>query len=169
MGLDGIGYYQQQNQDKKGSFNDILTIQRHLQTQKGPSNLICYIKDSHPFDLWNKRGLTYDRTTLNRFNSASFDTKDYIYLWRYINFEQQKHKGPGLNYLILKYKGPKHFLDDDKDYYLGSAFVHNDNFKLTRSHLHFNPVRKTLSLYQNKHNYDKAQKDENNKRTRSDW
>ncbi|PQP79174.1 effector, partial [Candidatus Phytoplasma phoenicium] len=36
-------------------------------------------------------------------------------------------------------------------------------------HLHFNPVRKTLSLYQDKHNNDKAKEATYNKRTSDDW
>ncbi|MCX2955883.1 effector, partial [Candidatus Phytoplasma citri] len=36
-------------------------------------------------------------------------------------------------------------------------------------HLHFNPVRKTLSIYQDKHNNDKVQETENNKRTSDGW
>ncbi|WP_268850098.1 hypothetical protein [Candidatus Phytoplasma rubi] len=73
-------------------------------------------------------------------------------LYSNINFEKQQFKGPRLfNHLIVKYKGPKHFLEEDKYYYLGKAFVHDVNFELTHFHLHFNPVRKTLSLYQDKH------------------
>ncbi|MGL9688042.1 MAG: effector, partial [Candidatus Phytoplasma sp. TWB_XP] len=75
-GLNGIGYYQQQltNKEKLGFF-ELGVIQERLATQKEPSNLVCYIKDRHPFDRWNKRGLTYDCTTLNGFNSSCFDTK----------------------------------------------------------------------------------------------
>ncbi|MDO8059410.1 effector, partial ['Crotalaria aegyptiaca' phytoplasma] len=41
----------------------------------------------------------------------------------------------------------------------------DSNFELTNFHLHFNPVRKTLSLYQDKHHYDKAQEAEYLSRT----
>ncbi|MDO8079056.1 hypothetical protein OC716_02240 [Candidatus Phytoplasma aurantifolia] len=92
-----------------------------------------------------------NHTTLNGFETASFNKKDDSQLYLYVKFEKQQHEGPGGNYLILKYQGPKHFLEDDKDYYLGEAFVHDDNFELTYFHLHFNPKRKTLSLYQDKH------------------
>ncbi|GAK74309.1 MAG: hypothetical protein QS2022_1170 [Candidatus Phytoplasma asteris] len=126
-------------------------VENRRELQKEPSNLVCYIKELHPFDRWNKDGDTYNHTTLNGFNSAHFYTKDDSYLDNYVNFEKHEHKGPGYNYLILKYKGPKYFLEDDKDYYLGRAFVHNSDFELTNFHLHFNPVRKTLSLYQDKH------------------
>ncbi|MGL9687987.1 MAG: effector, partial [Candidatus Phytoplasma sp. TWB_XP] len=83
--------------------------------------------------------------------------------------EKQFKEDSGGNCLILKYQGPKYFLDDDKDYYLGRAHVSNSNFELTNFHLHFNPKRKTLSLYQDKHNNDKAQEAAYNKRTSSDW
>ncbi|WP_034172091.1 hypothetical protein, partial [Chrysanthemum yellows phytoplasma] len=168
-GLNGIGYYQQQlaNKDKIGSFQ-FMNIQKLIEIQKEPSNLVCYIKDRHPFDRWNKNGDTYNHTTLNGFKSASFDTKNDSHLHYYINFEKQQHKGPGGNCLIVKYKGPKHFLEDDKDYYLGDAFVHDDNFNLTHFHLHFNPKRKTLSIYQDKHNNDKAKEVEYKQRTSDD-
>ncbi|WP_342386656.1 ATP-binding protein [Candidatus Phytoplasma asteris] len=130
---------------------ELKLVDNRRELQKEPSNLVCYIKDRHPFDRWNKRGLTYDRTTLDGFDSASFDKKDDSQLYLYVKFKKQQHKGPGGNCLIVKYKGPKHFLEDDKDYYLGEAFVHDSDFKLTHFHLHFNPVRKTLSLYQDKH------------------
>nr|BDU62111.1 hypothetical protein [Candidatus Phytoplasma phoenicium] len=169
-GLNGIGYYQQQLANKDNiNFYELGNIKNRLETQKEPSNLACYIKDRHPFDRWNKDGDTYNHTTLDGFDSASFDTKNDSHLHYYINFEKQQHKGPGNNSLILKYKGPKHFLDEDKDYYLGEAFVHDANFKLTDFRLHFNPVRKTLSLYEDKHNNDKVQEAENNKRTSDDW
>ncbi|MHA0849856.1 MAG: putative secreted protein [Candidatus Phytoplasma australasiaticum] len=130
---------------------ELKLVENRRELQKEPTNLVCYIKDRHPFDRWNKDGDTYNHTTLDGFDSASFDKEDDSQLYLYVKFEKQQNKGPGGNYLILKYQGPKHFLEDDKDYYLGEAFVHNDNFKLTDFHLHFNPVRKTLSLYQDKH------------------
>ncbi|MBS2993807.1 AAA family ATPase ['Santalum album' aster yellows phytoplasma] len=137
---------------------ELKLIENRRETQKEPTNLASYIKDRHPFDRWNKDGDTYNYTTLNGFNSAHFYNKDDSYLDNYVNFEKHEHKGPGYNKLILKYKGPKHFLEDDKDYYLGRAFVLNSDFELTNFHLHFNPVRKTLSLYQDKHNYDKVKR-----------
>ncbi len=154
---------------KKGSHNDISIAQKRLEKQKEPSNLANYIKDRYPFDRWNNKGLTYEETSVNGFEHAQFDTKHDSYLHYYINFEKQFKENSSGNCLILKYKGPKQFLDKDKDYYLGRARVSNSNFKLTDFHLHFNPVRKTLSIYQDKHNNDKVQEAENNKRTIPDW
>ncbi|BAD04149.1 ATP-dependent Zn protease [Onion yellows phytoplasma OY-M] len=131
---------------------ELKLVENRRETQKEPSNLVCYIKDRHPFDRWNKNGDTYNHTTLDGFDSASFDKKDDSQLYLYVKFEKQQHKGPGFNHLILKYKGPKHFLEEDKDYYLGRARVDDSNFESTNFQLHFNPVRKTLSLYQDKHN-----------------
>ncbi|WZN38376.1 hypothetical protein M33023_01850 [Candidatus Phytoplasma asteris] len=169
-GLNGVGYYQQQlaNKDKISSFQ-LMTVQDRLENQKEPSNLACYIKDRHPFDRWNQKAVTYDMTTANGFKFSRFYTEDDSYLWRYIKLEKQLNEGPGGNYLIIKYKGPKYFLDDDKDYYLGRARVDDTNFKLTDFHLHLNPKRKTLSLYQDKHNNDKTKEAKNNKRTSDDW
>ncbi|MCX2955839.1 MAG: hypothetical protein N3723_02190, partial [Candidatus Phytoplasma australiense] len=133
-------------------------LQKSLETQKEPSNLVCYIKDRHPFDRWNKDGTLVG---FNAFENSHFDMKDDSHLHYYINFKKQQHKGPGGNYLILKYKGPKHFLDEDKDYYLGDAFVQDAKFELTDFHLHFNLKRKTLSLYKDKHNYNTVQEAEN--------
>ncbi|MGM1458890.1 MAG: effector, partial [Columbia Basin potato purple top phytoplasma] len=123
-GLNGIGYYQEQlaNKANIGAF-EFTKIQDRLESQPEPSNLVCYIKDRHPFDRWNRKGKTYEYTTLNGFKHSSFDTKDDSYLDNYVNFEKRQHEGPGGNSLIVKYKGPKHFLEDDKDYYLGRARV----------------------------------------------
>ncbi|MBP3059289.1 hypothetical protein FEF22_000605 [Texas Phoenix palm phytoplasma] len=41
--------------------------------------------------------------------------------------------------------------------------------KLNIFHLHFNPVHKTLSIFKDKHNYDKIQEAENKKRQSNDW
>ncbi|MDO8054745.1 effector, partial [Candidatus Phytoplasma australasiaticum] len=115
-GLNGVGYYQQQlaNKANIGAF-ELMKIQDRFKTQKEPTNLVCYIKDRHPFDRWNKDGDTYNHTTLDGFDSASFDKEDDSQLYLYLRFEKQQNKGPGGNYLILKYQGPKHFLEDDKD------------------------------------------------------
>ncbi|BAD04660.1 MAG: hypothetical protein QS2022_3390 [Candidatus Phytoplasma asteris] len=169
-GLNGIGYYQQQLANKDNiNFYELGTIKDRLETQKEPPNLVCYIKDRHPFDRWNNRGLTYEETSVNGFEHAQFDMKDDSHLYSNINFEEQFKKDSGGNCLILKYKGPKDLIEKDKDYYLGRARVDDSNFKLTDFHLHFNPKRKTLSLYQNKHNNDKVKEAENNKRTSDDW
>ncbi|MDV3166646.1 MAG: AAA family ATPase, partial ['Waltheria sp.' little leaf phytoplasma] len=130
---------------------ELKLVENRLQNQPEPSNLACYIKDRYPFDRWNEDGDTYDHTTLNGFNSAYFIKKDDSQLYLYIRIKKQQHEGPGGNCLILEYQGPKHFLTEDQDYYLGEAFVHNADFKLTDFHLHFNPVRRTLSLFQDKH------------------
>ncbi|MEC4559023.1 MAG: hypothetical protein U9532_02550 ['Conium maculatum' witches'-broom phytoplasma] len=144
-------------------FND-NNISYRLKIKPEPSNLAIFIKNRHPFDRWNKRGATSeDFGFIDGFDSASFYKKDDSYLLRYINFEKQKNKGPGGNYLILKYKGPKNFLEEDKDFYLGTIFTHNDQFFLTDFYLYFNPVRNTLSIFKNKHNNDKTEEAEMNK------
>jgi hypothetical protein len=156
------------NRDELIKINQSLILDR-LESQPEPSNLVCYIKNLHPFDRWNEDGDTYDFTTLNGFAHAHFYTKNCSYLHYNIMFEKQQNEGPGDNKLILKYKGPKHLLNEDKDYYLGNAFVHDANFKLTHFHLHFNPVRKTLSIFKDKHNYDKIKEAEMKNRQKDDW
>ncbi|WP_034172430.1 hypothetical protein, partial [Chrysanthemum yellows phytoplasma] len=169
-GLNGVSYYQKQLANKDNiNFYELGNIKNRLETQKEPSNLANYIKDRYPFDRWNNKGLTYEETSINEFEYSSFDTEDDSQLYLYVNLEKQFKEDSSGNCLILKYKGPKYFLDDDKDYYLGCAHVSNSNFKLTDFNLHFNPVRKTLSLYEDKHNKDKVQEAENNKRTSDDW
>ncbi|WEX19433.1 MAG: SAP62-like protein [Candidatus Phytoplasma asteris] len=138
---------------------ELKLVENRRELQKEPSNLANYIKDHYPFDRWNQKSVTYDMTTTNGFKFSRFDIGFDSYLENYVKLEKQINEGPGGNYLILKYKGPKHFLDDDKDYYLGRAHVSDSNFELTNFHLHFNPVRKTLSLYQGKHHT----KSQNNK------
>ncbi|WP_439099972.1 effector, partial [Candidatus Phytoplasma asiaticum] len=163
-GFNGIGYYQQQlaNKANIGAF-EFMKIQDRLKTQKEPTNLANYIKEGYPFDRWNNRGLDYKRTSINGFEFSSFDTADDSYLDIYIEIEKQFHKDSYGNCLIIKYNGPKYLIETDKDYYLGDAHVSNADFNLTDFHLHFNPVRKTLSLYQDKHNHDKAREAAYNK------
>ncbi|MDV3166481.1 MAG: hypothetical protein Q8807_02240 ['Waltheria sp.' little leaf phytoplasma] len=91
------------------------------------------------------------------------------YYVNFVNFKKQQHEGPGGNCLILEYQGPKHFLTEDQDYYLGRDRVDDADFELTDFRLHFNPVRQTLSLFKDKHNNDKVKEAENNKKTNSDW
>ncbi|MDV3201453.1 MAG: hypothetical protein Q8872_01075 [Candidatus Phytoplasma australasiaticum] len=153
--LDNLSQKIMKNRDELIKINQKLVLDR-LQSQPEPPNLVCYIKDRHPFDRWNEDGDTYNHTTLNGFKHSSFDTKNDSYLHYYVNFKKQQHEGPGGNCLILEYQGPKHFLTEDQDYYLGRARVEDTNFKLTDFHLHFNPVRKTLSLYQDKHHNNKV-------------
>ncbi|WEX20370.1 MAG: cell division protease FtsH [Candidatus Phytoplasma citri] len=130
---------------------ELKMVENRRDTYLEPANLACYIKDRYPFDRWNKDGVTYDMTTANGFKFSSFDTNIDSCLYVYVDLEKQLNKGPGGNYLILKYEGPKWLIEADKDYYLGRAHVSDSNFKLTNFHLHFNPVRQTLSLYQNKY------------------
>ncbi|BAD04432.1 hypothetical protein PAM_347 [Onion yellows phytoplasma OY-M] len=169
-GLNGIGYYQQQlaNKENIGSF-ELMKIQERLETQKERSNLACYIKDRHPFDRWNNKGLTYKETSINGFKFSRFDKEDDSQLYLYVKLEKQFKENSSGNCLILKYQGPKHFLDDDKDYYLGRARVSDSNFELTNFHLHFNPVRKTLSIFKDKHNNDKVEEAEMNKNHPNGW
>ncbi|QKX95094.1 AAA family ATPase [Candidatus Phytoplasma asteris] len=130
---------------------ELKLVENRRELQKEPSNLACYIKDLYPFDRWNNRGLTYEETSINGFKFSRFDTEDDSQLYLYVRLEKQFKENSSGNCLILKYKGPKYFLGDDKDYYLGRARVSNSNFESTNFHLHFNPVRKTLSIYQDKH------------------
>ncbi|WP_320411901.1 hypothetical protein [Candidatus Phytoplasma fabacearum] len=161
--LDNLSQKIMKNRDELIKINQKLVLDR-LQSQPEPPNLVCYIKDRHPFDRWKKDGDTYNHTTLNGFKYSFFDKKDDSQLYLYIRIKKQQHEGPGGNYLILEYQGPKHFLTEDQDYYMGEAFVHNVDFKLTDFHLHFNPVRKTLFLFKDKHNNDKVKEAKNNKK-----
>ncbi|MDO8059403.1 AAA family ATPase, partial ['Crotalaria aegyptiaca' phytoplasma] len=144
---------------------ELKLVENRRELQKEPTNLANYIQEGYPFDRWNDLGLDYQRVPLNDFEHSHFDMKDGSHLYSNIKFEKQFHSDAYGNCLILKYNGPKYLLEEDKDYYLGRAFVSDSNFELTNFHLHFNPVRKTLSLYQDKHHYDKAQEAEYLSRT----
>ncbi|QKX95731.1 ATP-binding protein [Candidatus Phytoplasma asteris] len=148
---------------------ELKLVENRRELQKEPSNLANYIREGYPFDRSNNRGFNYEKTSVNGFEFSSFDIKNESQLFVYVDLEKQFNEDSGGNCLILKYKGPKDLIEKDKDYYLGRAHISNSNFKLTNFHLHFNPVRKTLSLYEGKHNNDKAKEAENNKRTNDDW
>ncbi|QKX95655.1 hypothetical protein [Candidatus Phytoplasma asteris] len=166
--LDNLSEKIMKNHNELIKINQKLILDR-LETQKEPSNLACYIKDRHPFDRWNNKGLTYKETSINGFKFSRFDKEDDSQLYLYVKLEKQFKENSNGNCLILKYQGPKHFLDDDKDYYLGRARVSDSNFELTNFHLHFNPVRKTLSIFKDKHNNDKVEEAEMNKNHPNGW
>ncbi|MGL9687878.1 MAG: hypothetical protein ACQBVK_03870, partial [Candidatus Phytoplasma sp. TWB_XP] len=86
--LDHLSQKIMKNHDELIKINQKLILDR-LETQKEPSNLVCYIKDRHPFDRWNNKGLTYEETSVNGFEHAQFDTKNDSHLHYYINFEKQ--------------------------------------------------------------------------------
>ncbi|WP_252861498.1 AAA family ATPase [New Jersey aster yellows phytoplasma] len=71
---------------------ELKLVENRLNTQPEPSNLAIFIKNRHPFDRWNKDGDTYNHTTLDGFDSASFDAKADSQLYSYINFEKNNTK-----------------------------------------------------------------------------
>ncbi|MDV3166565.1 MAG: hypothetical protein Q8807_02735 ['Waltheria sp.' little leaf phytoplasma] len=166
--LDHLSQKIMKNHDELIKINQRLVLDR-LQNQPEPSNLACYIKDCYPFDRWNNQGLDYTKTSINGFKFFRSDTRIDSYLDGYIKIEKQFYEDAYGNCLILKYNGPKYLIEEDKDYYLGSAQVSDSNFELTNFHLHFNPVRKTLSLYQEKHHNNKAKEVEYLSKTNNDW
>ncbi|CCP88125.1 conserved hypothetical protein, partial CDS, partial [Candidatus Phytoplasma solani] len=136
--LDNLSEKIMKNHNELIKINQKLILYR-LETQKEHSNLANYIKDRYPFDCWNKDGDTYDMTTDNGFKFSHFDKELDSQLYLYVRIRQKINKYSSGNCLILDYKGPKHFLDDDKDYYLGRAWVKNSEFKNEYFNLHFNP------------------------------
>ncbi|MDV3166637.1 MAG: AAA family ATPase, partial ['Waltheria sp.' little leaf phytoplasma] len=139
---------------------ELKLVENRLQNQPEPSNLACYIKDRYPFDCWNDQGLPCTHFPINDFEYSQFDKEIDSYLYIYIKIEKQFRKDADGNCLMLKYNGPKYLIEEDKDYYLGRARVPDSNSKSTNFHLHFNPVRKTLSLYQDKHHNNKIEEAE---------
>nr|WP_153368919.1 hypothetical protein [Candidatus Phytoplasma sacchari]KAB8122756.1 hypothetical protein F2B49_00820 [Candidatus Phytoplasma sacchari] len=83
------------------------------------------------------------------FNKAIRDSVFEVYI-KYMRCET----APGNVWFI--YQGPQYLLDEDKDYYIGDAeLAYDPNEQLLNTktyHLHFNPVRKTLSVYTEKFN-----------------
>ncbi|WP_425303925.1 hypothetical protein [Aster yellows witches'-broom phytoplasma] len=89
--LDNLSKKIMKNQDELIKINQRLILER-LESQPEPSNLAIFIKNRHPFDRWNKDGDTYNHTTLDGFDSASFDAKADSQLYSYINFEKKNTK-----------------------------------------------------------------------------
>ncbi|MDV3166636.1 MAG: hypothetical protein Q8807_03175 ['Waltheria sp.' little leaf phytoplasma] len=157
--LDHLSQKIMKNRDELIKINQKLVLER-LQNQPESSNLACYIKDRYPFDCWNDQGLPCTHFPINDFEYSQFDKEIDSYLYIYIKIEKQFRKDADGNCLMLKYNGPKYLIEEDKDYYLGRARVPDSNSKSTNFHLHFNPVRKTLSLYQDKHHNNKIEEAE---------
>ncbi|RAM57717.1 hypothetical protein DH96_02120 [Candidatus Phytoplasma oryzae] len=154
-GLNGLGYYQkelekeQQKEIKDQNSYEIIFLKHRFQTQKEPTDILPFVKQ--PFNKW--------RTDANQnaFCSTTFRPGVVVDspLIRYIGF-MRCEEATGVMWFY--YDGPQYLLDEDKDYYIGKAsLAYNPDNQLTdwkEYHLHFNPVRKTLSVYTEKFNVE---------------
>ncbi|KXT29220.1 AAA domain family protein [Candidatus Phytoplasma oryzae] len=116
-----------------------------------PSDVLAFVKK--PFNKWRTDAYQY------AFSSATF-SKGLVVdspLNRYIGF-MRCEEATGVMWFY--YDGPQYLLNEDKDYYIGNADLPYDpnnqiGFGSTKTyHLHFNPVRKTLSVYTEKFNVE---------------
>ncbi|KXT29058.1 ATP-dependent Zn protease domain protein, partial [Candidatus Phytoplasma oryzae] len=129
----------------------IILYQHRLQTQKEPTDILPFAKQ--PFNKW--------RTDANQyaFGSTTFMKGSVVDspLTLYIGF-MRCEEATGVMWFY--YDGPQYLLNEDKDYYIGNADLPYDpnnqiGFGSTKTyHLHFNPVRKTLSVYTEKFNVE---------------
>ncbi|MBS2126162.1 hypothetical protein J8J04_00285 ['Fragaria x ananassa' phyllody phytoplasma] len=92
----------------------------------------------------------------------------YGFIILLVNFDIEHPEDP--NIVKISYKGPKYLIDLDKDYYIGGTILNTNQFyydrgvKMTVSktyHLHFNPVRNTISVFTEKFNTGKTDLIEN--------
>ncbi|MGL9687425.1 MAG: AAA family ATPase, partial [Candidatus Phytoplasma sp. TWB_XP] len=74
---------------------ELKLVENRRELQKEPSNLVCYIKDRHPFDRWNNRGLTYEETSVNGFKYSRFDKTIDSQLYLYVRLEKQFKEDSG--------------------------------------------------------------------------
>ncbi|WCA22389.1 hypothetical protein [Candidatus Phytoplasma oryzae] len=154
--LNGLGYYQKEldkeQQKPKNEQNPTLIklYQIRIKTQKEPNNILSFIQK--PFSQW-----------INKYNQDAFYEATFIktqdsLLFSYLkDFDIKKLIGKDVHdYLFFRFKGPRYFLEEDKDYYIGKANLNYDEknplIKRKEYHLHFNPVRNTLSVYTHKFN-----------------
>ncbi|WIA07873.1 MAG: hypothetical protein BGWL_c3890 [Candidatus Phytoplasma cynodontis] len=117
--------------------------------KKEPSDLLPYVKQ--PFFRWR----TIDGGNTYNFDSATLTkASEIIVLDPYIS---DMHSDEREALFKFKYQGPQYLLEEDKDYYIGDAnlYYSNENerfYNRKTYHLHFNPVRNTLSVYTEKFN-----------------
>ncbi|MDV3178686.1 MAG: hypothetical protein Q8855_00285 [Candidatus Phytoplasma australasiaticum] len=155
--LDNLSKKIIKNNNKLIKINQKILL-NHIQIRsEQPFNLLYYIKKRYLSDYLNTDSDTDNHTNLNNYKRYSFDTKDNNKLYLYVKIRKNNMKTS------------QHLLTKDKNYYLGEAFVNNNNLKLTNFRLQLNHVSKTLSIFKDKHNNDNRKKTENNKKTSSDW
>ncbi|TKA87874.1 MAG: hypothetical protein QS2022_4190 [Candidatus Phytoplasma asteris] len=113
-----------------------------------PADLALFVKN--PFDKWYDEGMRVDEFD-------GFHTK-------YKDKNSQFDGGNGvsinpLNHTIyINYKGPKHLLEEDKDFFMDEVNCTSNErspegvLKSKTYYLHFNPKQAYITLYTQKHN-----------------
>ncbi|KAB8121691.1 hypothetical protein ['Cynodon dactylon' phytoplasma] len=152
-GLNGLGYYQKElekEQQKPIEAQNpylITFLKQRSQTQQEPTDFLPFVKN--PFKEWRATDSgvpVFYNSTLSKGTVLDSPLNQYITL----RCEEV------LGRVWLYYTGPQYLLDEDKDYYIGDANLPYDPQKQISQrkqyHLHFNPVRNTLSVYTEKFN-----------------
>ncbi|WBL31612.1 hypothetical protein [Candidatus Phytoplasma sacchari] len=159
-GLNGIEYYEQELEKEQ---NKPITEQNQylisfykqkINTQKLPNDFLKFVKK--PFKEWKNTDAgipTFDDTIFTKQNNSLlyFQIKN-LKVNNYINFMNEKNYS-----LDFTFEGPQYLLEKDKDYYLGKINLpyYNTNKKIVltkKYNLHFNPIRNTLSVYNDQFN-----------------
>ncbi|KAB8121688.1 hypothetical protein ['Cynodon dactylon' phytoplasma] len=183
-GLNGLGYYQKEleKEEKKPTAeelakqdpeaaklspleieekvkdqNKITLYQSRLKTQQEPTDILPFQKQ--PFGDWKETDNLRPFEDDGVFRKATaLDSLLFLYLK---NFKINPGLGKrAIGEFSFDYQGPQYLLEEDKDYYIGNAnlYYSNENerfYNRKTYHLHFNPVRNTLSVYTEKFNVNK--------------
>ncbi|WIA07871.1 MAG: putative secreted protein [Candidatus Phytoplasma cynodontis] len=157
-GLNGFNYYQKEllkEQAKSTTEQNpalISLYQQRISNQKEPSDLLFVQK---PFKDWDAAILLGKE---HYFGGHCFHKNDDSLIYYNIypfNVNEERYE------ITFDFKGPKYLLDEDKDYYIGDASLPYSPeqkrvwvglYPRKECHLHFNPVRNTLSVYTEKFN-----------------
>ncbi|MBY7576694.1 AAA family ATPase, partial [Candidatus Phytoplasma sp. Tabriz.2] len=117
-----------------------------------PTDLPIYIKDLYPFDKWNEPLSNRPGHYFNYFHTNNKDEDSQFDGGNGVSVARSNH------YIKLHYEGPRYLLEEDKDFFMDEVNCptnkkDEDNHIICKTYyLHFNPVKKYLTLYTKKFN-----------------
>ncbi|WBL31457.1 hypothetical protein [Candidatus Phytoplasma sacchari] len=147
--LNGLGYYKEklkQEENKNINNKDLSLIsfyQHKINCQKEPDEMLKYELDKKPFKEWEIKTIFQK---INIFDIIKLNKSEDSFLYDQIQKIDINHDNKSLS---IMYKGQKKILENDKDYFICEVEI-SYVFWQQKYYLHFNPSRKTLSIYTEK-------------------
>ncbi|WP_041639806.1 hypothetical protein [Aster yellows witches'-broom phytoplasma] len=136
---------------RKYTFYGIAGLGRGHHQEYEPTDLPFYIKDLYPFDKWKKPLFDHHRSDFGFFHTNNKYKDSQFY-------PHSPIKDSSNHYIYINYEGPKYLLEEDKDFFMDEVRYptnkedQDGHTILNVCYLHFNPVKKYLTLYTKKFN-----------------
>ncbi|ABC65392.1 ATP-dependent Zn protease [Aster yellows witches'-broom phytoplasma AYWB] len=130
------------------TFYGLYGLGRGHHREHEPADLALFVKN--PFDKWYDEGMRVDEFdgfyTKEKQNDSQFGGGNGVRI------------DPSNHYIKLKYEGPKHLIEEDKDFFMDEVNCTSNErspegvLKSKTYYLHFNPKQGYITLYTQKHN-----------------